>query len=628
MTPIGSTPAASRALLQEGLELHRSGRLEEARARYATIAQKNPRDFDALHLLGTVLYQLGRPGEAVTALERALAIDPRAAFVHNLLGSVRESLGRPDAALAAFDAAIALQPRMVEARYNRAGLLQRGGRPGDALAGYDAAIALAPGMAQAHHNRGVVLELLARPADALASYERAVAANPALAGSWYNRGLLLARERPSEALASFDRVLRLDPAFPGAVFGRAMALQHLGLHAEALAALDQVIAADPQDAEALHGRALMLHRLDRDAEALDAADRAIALQPGDAEAHQLRALVLHDLNRLDEAIASFDRAIALSPDDLEMRYRRSFSLLSSGRWAQGWRDYEHRWAKWNGRPKTVDEARRWTGAQDPRGKTVFVFYEQGLGDTILFSRYVPALRARGARVLLAPQNSLAALLAPLCDEGALLPEGVAPPEYDLQCALLDLPAAMGTTPGAIPTQPPYLAAPEDRTARFAALLGPAGRPRVGLAWSGNPTHPNDRRRSIAFERLSPLLIPDVEWVCLQTDLRPADAEAFRRSGVVRWLGDQIADFADTAGLIELMDVVVSVDTSVAHLAGAMGKPVCVMLPFAADWRWMAGRDDSPWYPSARLIRQRQPGDWESVLENVARRVSGCHEASR
>jgi hypothetical protein len=249
------------------------------------------------------------------------------------------------------------------------------------------------------------------------------------------------------------------------------------------------------------------------------------------------------------------------------------------------------------------------------GKTILLYAEQGVGDCLQFARYAPLVARRGARVLLAVHRELKALLSNLAD--AVFAEGEPLPPFDLRCPLLSLPLAFGTTLATIPDNVPYVHADAEQVARWQTRLGPSGSLRVGLAWSGNPAHKNDYRRSLAFDCLAPVLaLPDVQFVSLQKKVRPADAERLRRSPLID-LAAELNDFADTAAVVASLDLVIAVDTAVAHLAGAMGKPTWVLLPFSPDWRWLLDRDNSPWYPTARLFRQPRIGDWASVIARVA-----------
>jgi tetratricopeptide (TPR) repeat protein len=584
-----SSPAALAALCQEGLALHRQGRLEEARRLYQKALQRDPRNFDALFLLGTLTAQLGQAEAAATLLGRAVRANPRVAAAQSSLGAALNLLERHAEALASLDAAVALDPALPEAHFNRGLALAALGRREDAVAAFDAAIARAPGYAKAYHNRGAALRELKRYDEAIASFDRAVALQPPFVDAIVHRGIaLLEAKRPAEALTSFDAVLALDPA-------------HVEAHAN---------------------RGVALAELLRHEEALVAHDAAIALNPDDPEPHSNRALALEELRRLDEAMEGHERAVALGPGNVTARVNRAFAYLLTGRFEEGWREYEWRRKKWPLAAHALDRGQPWRGEPLAPGERLFVYHEQGLGDAIQFSRFIPEVRARGIDLAFSVQTTLRPLLAQLAPGGGVMADNE-PAGFARYCSIMSLPLALGVTADAIPSRDGYLRADPERRARMTTLLGERRRPRIGLAWSGNPANTKDLKRCIPFEALEPLLSFEADWLALQNEIRPADAAAFQASGQVRFLGPQLEDFADTAALCDLMDLVISVDTSLAHLAGALGKPVWVMLPFVPDWRWMLGRADSPWYASARLFRQARPGDWMGLVAEARRAVEAA-----
>jgi hypothetical protein len=358
-------------------------------------------------------------------------------------------------------------------------------------------------------------------------------------------------------------------------------------------------------------------------EALESYARARAIKPDYAEAlyNQGNALVM--LGRHREALASYERALAIKPDHAEAQWNQGLARLRLGDFRAGWKQYEWRWQ----RPDGVKSQRSfaqpvWTGQQSLQGKTILLHAEQGLGDTIQFVRYATLVARRGAKVMLEVQRTLKGLLARVEGVAGIVGRGEELPAFDLHCPLLSLPLAFGTELSSIPASVPYLAATDDRIETWSARLPPRKGLRVGIAWSGNAKHKDDRNRSIALARLAHLFAaPGVQFVSLQKDARDGEAEVLRDIPGFLDLGPELKDFADTAALISLIDLVISVDTSTAHLAGAMGKPVWVLLPFSPDWRWLLEREDSPWYPTARLFRQPMIGDWESVIGRMRRELA-------
>ena len=479
-----------------------------------------------------------------------------------------------------------------------------------------------PGVAAAQFNHGVSLRNLGRHADALAAYARTLAIEPTHKLAHNSRAVALsALGQPAAAMEACDRALAIDPDFADAHSNRGNALREMGRLGEALAACQRAVALKPQAAESLHnlGNALMdLNQLEK---ALEAFQRAVSHNPALAEAQGNLAKVLSDLGRLDEAFAAYDTAHALEPDRAETEWNKSLSLLLAGRYAEGWRLYEAR-KRMPGAPHRFGQP-EWTGSEDLRGRHLYIHCEQGMGDVLQFCRLVPQATARGARVTLSVQDPLEPLLRGFADGVEVVGVGRHPLGFDYHIPIMSLPLALGLTADAIPAPRAYLDADPVAADAWAARLGARSRPRVGLVWAGNPEHRNDRNRSLALAQLLMLAEIGVDWVSLQKAPRPEDEAAMTAWPSLRQLGPNLHDFAETAALVANLDLVLSVDTSVAHLAAALGKPTWVLIPFAPDWRWGLGRDDSPWYSSVRLFRQERPGDWMKAIESVrdALRVS-------
>ena len=450
------------------------------------------------------------------------------------------------------------------------------------------ALEIAPDQPAAHYNRGNALKGLGRLEAAIASYDRAIALRPGDASAQLNRGVALFElGRFAEALASGDRVITLRP--------------------------------DHADAHANRGNALM--RLGRLDEAVASLDRAIALRPDRAEAFSSRGSALLELGRRDAARASFDRAIALDPGHARAHANKAQLDLLEGRFREGWASYEWRWKAIDGRVKPAFATPPWLGQESLAGSTLLIHPEQGLGDFVQFCRYAPMARALGAGVVLQVPPPLVSLVATLPGGYNVIPQGQPLPRFDFHCPVMSLPRAFDTTLATIPAQVPYLFASAAKVAAWRTRLGPRRRPRVGIAWSGSAIHKNDRNRSIALAAFAPLLELPLEFHALQKEIRAQDTAFLAQAPRVRLHADALHDFSDTAALIAAMDLVISVDTSVAHVAGAMGRPVWILLPFVPDFRWMLDRADSPWYPTARLFRQASPGDWGRVIKGVAARLA-------
>ena len=534
-----------------------------------------------LFAAGLAHHQAGRLGEAETLYRETLAAQPDHADALHLLGVIASQVGRHDVAVDLIGRAIA-----------------HGGDP-----------------SHFHANLGLALAGLKRFDEALASFERALAARADYAEALCHRGDTLRQlGRLDEALASYDQALAARPDFAAAFSDRGNVLKAMRRFADALASYDRALALNPDFVGALSNRAVTLQALDRLDEALASCDRALALDADRVEALINRASVLQELRRFDEALATYDRAAAIAPDHAEAQTNRAFLLLLTGDFARGWPAYEWRrkLPSWVERGFTQPE---WSG-EDIAGKRLLLHAEQGFGDTIQFARYALLAAARGAQVTLAVQPPLVPLLAGLPGV-AVIPDRDPLPPFDRHCSLLSLPRAFATTLDTIPGGVPYVAAPADRIAAWAPHLPQDGL-RIGLAWSGHPANTKDHERSIPFAHLAPLLaLPGTRFVSLQKDVRTADADALERCADILDLRNDLRDFADTAAIIAQLDLVITVDTAVAHLAGAMGKPVWVLLPRVPDFRWLLDRDDSPWYPSARLFRKAGMDTWDALIARVA-----------
>ena len=497
--------------------------------------------------------------------------------------------------------------------------MQRG-KAGEAFRLMSAAVAARPRSADALVHLGFVLRALKRDADALASFEKAIALDAGNIDALGSRGdVLLSLNRPQEALECFDNILSVDIRHAGARANRGVALAALGRYDEALADFDAALGAAPQDPMALYNRANALFGLGRYAESLAAYDRVVALVPQHAVAWNNRGNTLTALKRHQDAVASFTQAIALQPDYADAHFNRSLALLATGDYLRGFSEFEWRWKRTGmahvrhnyGRPL-------WLGEQPLDRKTILLHSEQGLGDTIHFARYVRLLARSGAKVVLEVQGELKPLLSRLDGLSSIRARGETLPPFDVHCPLGSLALAFKTELAGVPAEIPYLAADEDRIAKWRPRIEGLATPRIALVWSGNTAHANDRNRSIPLARLAPLWTSGrARIVSLQREVRGEDAEILRASPNIIHFGDELADFVDTAAIVALCDLVISVDTSVAHLAAAMGRPVFVLLPFSPDWRWTLDRDTSPWYPAARLFRQPELGDWDSVIARVA-----------
>jgi tetratricopeptide (TPR) repeat protein len=598
--------------------LHELKRYGEALANYDRALTLRPGHAEALSNRGITLQALGRHAEALTSYGSALAARPDfvEAFINR--GIALYDLKRFDEALTSYDRALALWPDNADALSNRGNALVKLLRYDAALASYDDALRLQPHHSEAYHNRGLALHGLGRFDEALASYDRALALRPGYAEALSSRGVTLHdQKRFREALDSFGRALALRPDYSEALVNRGVTLHGLTRFAEALASYDRALALDPDNFDALTNRGVALHDLGRYGEALSSHERAVAARPCDAVALNNRGLTLHRLGRFGEALASYDRALAARPGYADALFFRSMSRLLTGDFERGWIEYERRHESSSAVSSKRDiQQPLWLGEDDIAGKTILLHSEQGFGDTIQFCRYAALVAARGARVVMEVQQPLRGLMMGLDGVAEVIARGDPLPDFDFHCPLLSLPLALETRLATIPSSPSYLRPPQRTSQDWDARLGKQGRPRIGVAWAGNPKHVRDRERSISLGTLLPLLDVDATFVSLQKDVHRADAETLLTNRKILDLAGSLGDFSDTAALISRLDLVISVDTSVAHLAAALGKPVWVLVTHVPDWRWLLGRDDTPWYPTARLFRQDDTGKWDGVMARL------------
>ncbi|HLY58456.1 MAG TPA: tetratricopeptide repeat-containing glycosyltransferase family protein [Stellaceae bacterium] len=518
-----------------------------------------------------------------------------------------------------------VQPESPEALHKLGNAHFEDGRLEEGLACWRRAVELRPGDAGLNYDLGCAFHQLGRLDEAAPCYERALALEPDRLEALNNLGELRREQRRfGEAASLLQRALTIRPDFVSALCNLGTVRRDEGRTDEAIALYEKALALEPDTASAHSAKGMALRALGRLDEAVAACAEAVTQDPEFAVAHLNMGTALRDLGRYEEAIACYERALALDPGSAGAQINDAMCRLVLGDLATGWAKYEWRLRLPGGSPPVALKMPRWTGLESLEGKTLFLHAEQGLGDTIQFCRYVMVLAHRGCEVLLAVPQPLATLLSRLPGLTRILTLGDAVPEADYHSPLPSLPLVMGTRLATIPSATVYLAATPTHLEKWRARLGASPRRRVGLAWSGNPRHDNDRNRSIALERLLPLLDVGFEVVALQKDLRPADREVIEKSGAIRHFGEELGDFEDTAALASLMDVVVSVDTSIAHLAAALGRPTWLMLPFVPDWRWLLDRADSPWYPTVRLFRQKRIGDWGPVVEDVRRALHNLH----
>jgi tetratricopeptide (TPR) repeat protein len=555
--------------LSEALSLavshHQAGNFSQAEQLYQQILQGEPHHLNALHLLGLLHLQRGRPHPAVTYLRQALALRPDFVEAHFNLGNTLRALGQLEEAVACYEETLRLQPRHSLAHNNLGNALRQQGHLEQAAACYRRAIDCKPDHAEAHNNLGNVLTEL---------------------------------QRPEEALASLHEALRLQPRFAQA---------HCNL-----------------------GNALS--KLQRLEEAVLCYQQALRLQPDFAEAHYNLGNARHNLGYFQEALSCYAEALRLQPDHAEAHMNRGVTCLLLGDFERGWPEYEWRW-RCEDTPAPAVKGTAWDGSP-LAGRTILLWSEQGLGDTFQFLRYAPLVKARGGFVIVATRPALSRILACAAGIDRLVPlDEAATIPFDVQAPLLSLPWLLGTTLATVPASVPYLSADPHLVARWRQELAPFRGLKVGIAWQGNPRYPADGQRSIPLAEFEPLArVAGVHLFSLQkghgSEQLPPLRERFRVIDLGSHLDETTGAFLDTAAVLENLDLLISSDTAVVHLAGALGVPVWVALSFVPEWRWLLHRQDSPWYPTMRLFRQRQRGNWSELFTRLAGELSRFHKPDR
>ena len=616
-----TSPQPPDPAVERGIAALRAGDLAGAEIVLGGVVARDPNNFVALHFLGLVYFQTGRQLDGVEKLRQATSLRPAYYPALSNMGNMLAAMGRHRDAVAAYDRAITLQPVNDMPHYNRAIALQALGRNREALAAYDNAIRLRPAHAQAHSNRGSVLLALGRPAEALAGFETALGLDPTLPQTHNNRGNSLKElGRLDEALASYDRALACDPSYAEALNNRGTALQALGRTMEAAAAYDAAIAIHPALAEARYNRANAKQQAGELAAAIADYRAVLDRDPDYVKAHYNLGIALHDAGRPVEAIASFQSAVALQPDHYPAMVNQSHSLLSLGRMAEAWPLYHHRDAQF---PLLQRDPRYLTRERLPAavGKRVLVVWEVGLGDTLQFIRYVRLLHDHGVVIQLSVQSTLRRLVSTLdvpvehidFDWRTMFRMGQTTDRFDYIIRMMSLPSLFTTDIDTIPAAIPYLSAEPELVAHWRAVIGTNGR-RIGISWLGS-NRIELGQRSFPLTALCDIArLPETRLISLQ---KSADAIVPADGPVVELLGDGFDagpdGFRDTAAVMASCDLVITCDTAIAHLAGALGARCWIALGYVPDWRWLRDRSDSPWYPTVRLFRQGPDRSWAPVF---------------
>ena len=587
---VKGAPSDITALVQAGMDHLRAGRLLDAQLCGQQAIATDSNHAEALHLMGLLSFQAEQFDVAVEWLSRAIRQDPKPQYLFSLGSALRQS-GRLEEALQVFEKAAQLKPDVADLWRHIANILVDLNRTERAVQCFQRVLQLSPRDRDASYNCGSLLLLLSG--------------------------------RLQEAVACFNACEQWQAGHWPTLQKRALALYGLERFDEALADIERAHTLDPTQADVCNNAAVFLQRLGRYDEALIWFNRALERRPDYPSASTNKAATLTNLHRFTEALAVYDGIRRLHPDNVEAEWGRALLQLLLGNFPDGWAGREVRYRHPElPIPKFPFAQPIWLGNEPIDGKTVLVHVDEGLGDTLQFVRYVPMVAARGARVVLVVSDALVPLLSGIDGVSQCVAFGSSLPPFDVYCPISSLPLAFGTTLDTIPSATPYLPMPApSRRQAWEARLGPHDKFRVGLVWSGNPKHKNDHNRSLPLRALSSVLELDATFVSLQKDPRPDDKRKLgEQANIVDLTGD-LTDFVETAALISCLDLVITVDTSVAHLAGALGRPTWILLPYTPDYRWLLDRDDSPWYPTVRLFRQSERRDYAEVLDRVRDELS-------
>jgi tetratricopeptide (TPR) repeat protein len=630
--------------------------MEDALSSYDQALALNGGDAYTHFNRAVALQALMRAEEALSSYDQALVLDGNDDQAWNNRATLLWQTKQYELARINAEQALALNPNNIEAHNNRGNILQDLAQPEQAEESYRQALALFPDYADAHYNLGRLLLAAGRQAEALESLDRAVALQPQFILAQRERALVLRQlDRPDEAQRVEDETLALQAQLISAYRQRGQAFEKLGHYQSAAAMYATALELDAGDDELrqLHARALdntrqheqvlsgLRHALELKIErsartatpelmesinqeqhyqaARTALEKLTKMAPANPRAYINLGSILTKLGFTDQALDSYDRALAVEPNFALAHWNRALLLLGRGDYERGWEGYEYRW---KAKDLPLYKARRrflkpqWSGRESLKGKTILLHAEQGLGDAIQFCRYAKLVKQRGAHVILEVSSGLVPLMETLDGVDQIVAKKTALPPFDYHIPLLSLPLALNTRVDTIPAAASYLSSDPAKRAEWNKVLGTKTRLRVGVVWSGSTTHGNDHNRTLPLSVLAPLFSEKYEFICLQKEIRPDD-KTLLDTLPVRQVSDLLHDFSDTAALCDLMDLVITVDTSVAHLAGALGKPFWVMLPMPFEWRWFEQGATNPWYPTATLFRQQRIGHWQPVIEAVS-----------
>jgi uncharacterized protein (TIGR03032 family) len=611
--------------IELGLAALGAGNLGAALDHFQEASRAQPDSATVLHHLGVTFYRQKNCEEALQLFHRALALEDDLPDTWLCLGHVNRDLGKLEDAVGQYREVIRLRPEAPVGHLHLGDALAQQGHLADAIASYQECLRLKPDLVGAHHSLGQAWARQGNQDEAEASYRAALSFQPTHAASWNDLGLVYQLQGELvEAESCFRQSLEHNADQPDVLCMLGLALAGQRKPEESIEFYQRAIELDPESAVAHNGIGNVLRDLDRIDEAEGHLKEALRLRWDYAEAHNSLSILRRQQGRFNEVIPGYDRALRFKPDLHEARLNRAMAYLEVGEFDKGWPEFESRWQDKDMRRPNFKQP-RWDGT-DLRGRTILLWAEQGLGDTLQFIRYAPLVKERGGRVLFGCPRPLTRILAGFPGIDRLFPRGSRTPRFDVQAPLLSLPGLFQTRLETIPANVPYLFPDPVLSKHWREALKHLTGFKVGINWKGNDHYRNDRNRSISLAQFAPLArIPGVHLISLQKGAGAEQLDSSDPDFAVQDLGryvDARAAFTDTAAIMKQLDLVITSDTAIPHLAGALGVPVWLALPFAACWRWLRDRTDSPWYPTMRLFRQEQHGNWDEVFAHIAAELAG------
>ena len=597
---------------QTAFAYFQAGNFHQAEQTCREILEAQPDRADIQRLLGIIQYQQGNTDSAIEYIRQSIQLDPSEAYAYFILGNIFREKGNNEEAIANYQKAIEINPNLDDAYYNLGIVFKESGRLDEAISCYRKAVQINPNHSDTYNNLGLALHANGQLEEAKYSYEQSIKIDPDYAYAYYNLGnVFLEKKQPGEAIAHFQKAIQLNPDLIDAYNNLGNALKEKGLLNEAIAVYKKTLEINPNRADTYYNMGIIFKESGQADEAITCYRKAIQINPGHADAYNNLGLSLRDKGSIEEAIHSFKEALHIKSDNAVTRWNLSTALLLSGNFEQGWKEYEWR-LKVKEFPNRIISHPLWDGS-DIAGRTILLQAEQGFGDTIQFIRYASLVAQRGAKVIVSCQNELTSLLKKVEGVHQVVGYREQIPRFDIYYPLLSLPFIFHTTLESIPAQVPYIKADLSLVQQWRSKIqDQIFQCKIGLVWAGREQH------SCALELfLSLSKLDGITFYSLQKGVAAAQAKNATEGMMLVDYMEDIHDFSDTAAIIENLDLIISVDTAVAHLAGALGKPVWTLLPFVPDWRWLLNRDDSPWYPTMRLFRQPALGDWESVIGRVS-----------